>query len=96
MKMKFILDKVVIMKTKFNEFNLDKNILKSLFNMGYEEPSKVQKEVIPKLIKCENIVVKSKTGSGKTASFGIPICEMINIEEKCIQALIIVPTREYK
>lgn len=82
------------MKTKFNEFNLDKNILKSLFNMGYEEPSKVQKEVIPKLIKCENIVVKSKTGSGKTASFGIPICEMINIEENCIQALIIVPTRE--
>ncbi|MDO7205144.1 DEAD/DEAH box helicase [Paraclostridium bifermentans] len=62
--------------------------------MGYLEPSKVQEEVVPKLLNKENIVVKSRTGSGKTASFGIPICENINIENNNIQALIVVPTRE--
>ncbi|MCR1875638.1 DEAD/DEAH box helicase [Paraclostridium bifermentans] len=73
---------------------MNKYITKALFNMGYIEPSKVQEEVVPKLLNKENIVVKSRTGSGKTASFGIPICENINIENNNIQALIVVPTRE--
>ena len=82
------------MDKNFRKFNLNKYITRALFNMGYLEPSKVQEEVIPKLLKNENIVVKSRTGSGKTASFGIPICENINIEDNNIQALIVVPTRE--
>lgn len=82
------------MEKNFKKFNLNKNIDKALFNMGYLKPSKVQCKVIPKLLNKENIVVKSKTGSGKTASFGIPICENIDIYENNIQALIIVPTRE--
>ena len=42
----------------------------------------------------QDLVVKSQTGSGKTASYGIPICEMIEWEEKKPQALILTPTRE--
>lgn len=82
------------MDNNFRKFNLNKYITKALFNMGYLEPSKVQEQVVPKLLNKENIVVKSRTGSGKTASFGIPICENINIENNNIQALIVVPTRE--
>jgi ATP-dependent RNA helicase DeaD len=82
------------MINKFEKFNLDKGIIKALYNMEYKAPSKVQVEVIPKLINKEDIVVKSKTGSGKTASFGIPICERIDINNNRLQALIIVPTRE--
>ncbi|SHH47337.1 ATP-dependent RNA helicase DbpA [Clostridium collagenovorans DSM 3089] len=78
----------------FKEFKLDNNILKALKNLGFEEPSEVQKESIPLLLQNKDIVVKSQTGSGKTASFGIPICENIEIEESNVQALIIVPTRE--
>ncbi|WP_148550039.1 DEAD/DEAH box helicase [Paraclostridium bifermentans] len=82
------------MDNNFRKFNLNKYITKALFNMGYLEPSKVQEQVVPKLLNKESIVVKSRTGSGKTASFGIPICENINIENNNIQALIVVPTRE--
>ena len=51
------------MVNKFEKFNLDKNIIKSLNNMKYEEPSKVQDEVIPFLLNKNDIIVKSKTGS---------------------------------
>lgn len=82
------------MNKKFEDFNLDKYIIKALYNLNYKTPSKVQKEVIPRLLKKEDVIVKSKTGSGKTASFGIPICENIDIENNNVQALIVVPTRE--
>ena len=77
------------MVNKFEKFNLDKNIIKSLNNMKYEEPSKVQDEVIPFLLNKNDIIVKSKTGSGKTASFAIPIVEKIDINNNCVQGLII-------
>lgn len=82
------------MNKKFEDFNLDKYIIKALYNLNYTIPSKVQEEVIPRLLKKEDVIVKSKTGSGKTASFGIPICENIDIENNNVQALIVVPTRE--
>ena len=82
------------MNKKFEDFNLDKYIIKALYNLNYKMPSKVQEEVIPRLLKKEDVIVKSKTGSGKTASFGIPICENIDIENNNVQALIVVPTRE--
>lgn len=82
------------MNKRFEDFNLDKEIIKALYNLNYKTPSKVQGEVIPRLLKKEDIIVKSKTGSGKTASFGIPICENIDVENNNLQALIVVPTRE--
>ena len=82
------------MNKKFEDFNLDKYIIKALYNLNYTIPSKVQEEVIPRLLKKEDVIVKSKTGSGKTASFGIPIWENIDIENNNVQALIVVPTRE--
>ena len=82
------------MNKKFEDFKLDKYIIKALYNLNYTIPSKVQEEVIPRLLKKEDVIVKSKTGSGKTARFGIPICENIDIENNNVQALIVVPTRE--
>ena len=79
---------------KFEDMELRPEILKALKNLGFESPSEVQKEVIPEMLKKKDIVVKSQTGSGKTASFGIPLCELINEEENIVKALILVPTRE--
>ena len=73
---------------------LDKEILSSLNSLNYNIPTRVQNEVIPILLNKEDIIVKSKTGSGKTASFAIPICEKININDNTVQGLIVVPTRE--
>ncbi|MFI3209447.1 MAG: DEAD/DEAH box helicase [Peptostreptococcaceae bacterium] len=69
------------------------DIKKALKILGYNDLTVVQEKVIPKLINYKSIVVKSQTGSGKTASFSIPICENIDINNE-VQALIIVPTRE--
>ena len=82
------------MINRFEEFNLDKNIIKSLKNIKYEIPSKVQSKVIPQLLNNKDIIVKSKTGSGKTASFAIPLCEKVDINNNSVQGLIIAPTRE--
>lgn len=79
---------------KFKDMSLNNEILKALDNLGFEHPSEVQKEVIPEMLNKNDIVVKSQTGSGKTASFGIPLCELINEEENIVKALILVPTRE--
>jgi len=62
--------------------------------LKYDKPTEVQTEVIPKALENQDLVVKSQTGSGKTASFAIPICEMMEWEEKKPQALILTPTRE--
>lgn len=79
---------------KFEDFNLHKEILNSLKKLGYNNPLDVQRNVIPFILNKRDIIVKSKTGSGKTAAFGIPICNEINVEENKAQALILTPTRE--
>lgn len=78
----------------FSELKLSDDIVKALENLGYKKPSEVQIEAIPYILNREDIIVKSQTGSGKTASFGIPLCEMVEVEESRIQGLILVPTRE--
>lgn len=82
------------MNNKFEKFNLDKNIIKALNNLKYEEPSKVQEEVIPRLLSEKDLIVKSKTGSGKTASFATPLVQKVDINNNSVQGLIIAPTRE--
>lgn len=78
---------------KFEDFSLEDNILKSLEEMGFKEPTKIQCEAIP-LIKAGNDVIgQSETGSGKTGAFGIPLVEKVKQGIKT-QALILCPTRE--
>ncbi|MDQ0220519.1 DEAD/DEAH box helicase [Peribacillus cavernae] len=81
-------------ETSFEGYNLSDEIRRALAVLKYETPTEVQSEVIPVALENQDLVVKSQTGSGKTASFGIPICEMIEWEEKRPQALILTPTRE--
>ena len=84
------------MKTKksFKDYQLSEEIVKSLEGLNYKKPTKVQSEVIPIALEKRDLIVKSETGSGKTASFGIPLCEMVEWEENKPQALILTPTRE--
>lgn len=78
----------------FEDYILSKEITRALTVLKYKTPTDVQNKVIPLALENKDLVVKSHTGSGKTASFGIPICEMIKWEEKKPQALILTPTRE--
>lgn len=80
--------------TDFTTFNLSKSILKSIKKLGYKSPTQIQQKVIPLILSGRDIIGKSQTGSGKTAAYGIPVCEKINIECKSPQVLILAPTRE--
>jgi ATP-dependent RNA helicase DeaD len=79
---------------QFTHFKISEDILKAIHLLEYKEPTKVQEEVIPLILKNKDVIVKSQTGSGKTASFAIPICERVEWDENKPQALVLVPTRE--
>ena len=79
---------------KFKDYDLDSRLLKAIDILGYENPTEVQERVIPLALEGKDVVVKSQTGSGKTAAFGIPICHMVDWEENKVQALVLTPTRE--
>ena len=79
----------------FNELGLDENILKAVKDMGFEFPSEVQEKTIPILLEKETDMVSlAQTGTGKTAAFGFPMLQKINIESRTTQGLILSPTRE--
>jgi ATP-dependent RNA helicase DeaD len=81
-------------KSNFKDYKLSKEILKSIDILNYKSPTNVQQQVIPVALENKDILVKSQTGSGKTASFAIPVCELVDWEENKAQALILTPTRE--
>ena len=82
------------MKT-FEELGVSPEIRKAIEEMGYENPMPVQEEVIPYLLGEGNDVRdRAQTGTGKTAAFGLPLIQKINVKNRVPQALILCPTRE--
>lgn len=78
----------------FESYGLSDELLKAVRLLGYKEATGVQGEVIPLVLKDKDIIVKAQTGSGKTAAFGIPLCEKVDWDAKEPQVLILTPTRE--
>lgn len=79
---------------KFNELKLSANIVKTISDIGYQELTPIQEKAIPILLDGKDVLGKSKTGSGKTAAFAIPILEKIDLQLFDVQALVLCPTRE--
>ena len=79
----------------FKELGLSDSLLKDLQKKGFEEPTEIQRKIIPAML-TENIdlVGQAQTGTGKTAAFGLPIIEKLEKNRKDVQAIILVPTRE--
>ncbi|MHC4913753.1 MAG: DEAD/DEAH box helicase, partial [Planctomycetota bacterium] len=83
------------MYDRFYKFGLSDEVLNSLNDMGFEEPTQIQKIAIPPVMKGKDIIGVAQTGTGKTAAFGIPIVEKdIRGRSKRPCALVLVPTRE--
>ncbi len=80
--------------TNFNEFNLSEELLSAIAAMGFEQPSEIQVKTIPTLLAGKDVIGQAATGTGKTASFGIPAIEAIDKNFKKPQVLILCPTRE--
>ena len=79
----------------FKELNLRAEILSAVEELGYEQPMPVQEQVIPYMLtEVSDLVALAQTGTGKTAAFGLPILNMIDVKRRDVQALVLAPTRE--
>lgn len=82
------------MDKSFDDLGISAPILKAIAEMGFQTPTAVQSKAIPHALNREDLIVTSKTGSGKTAVFGVPMLQMANPKELGPQGLILAPTRE--
>lgn len=83
------------MSKQFSELGLSNPIVQALTELKIVEPTEIQQKVIPQLLDTTtDIVGLAKTGTGKTAAFGLPLLQLIQIEKTAIQAVVLVPTRE--
>ena len=78
----------------FNDFNIKDEIKRAIKDMGFEEPSLIQKKAIPEGLKGRDLIGQAQTGTGKTVAFAVPALNKIWIEDKSPQVLVLTPTRE--
>ena len=80
--------------TSFRGLGLSAPMLKALRRVGYETPTPIQAALIPEALNGQDVIGQAKTGTGKTAAFGIPLIEMLEGRGRGPQAIILAPTRE--
>ena len=79
---------------RFSDLNLSSELLRAIDDLGFESPSEVQEASIPIILEGRDVLAQAQTGTGKTASFGIPMIDGIQEGNENLQALVLVPTRE--
>ena len=79
---------------EFEDYNLRRDLLMSIYEMGFESPSPVQEESIPAILEGRDVLARAKNGTGKTAAYLVPVLQRVTPLKPCIQAIVIVPTRE--
>ena len=80
--------------SEFGRFGLKAELLSALDTLGFHTPSPIQKAAIPELLLGRDLVGQARTGTGKTAAFGLPLLERLDPQERRPQALVLTPTRE--
>lgn len=78
----------------FEQYQFQPFVKETIKELNFLSPTKIQKEIIPLVYKHRDVIGISQTGTGKTHAFLIPIVDMIDTEEDCVQAVITAPTRE--
>ena len=78
----------------FNDLPLSKDVLRGIKALGFEKPSPIQAQSIMPLLEGRDVIGQAQTGTGKTAAFGIPMVESIDLSDKRVQGLVLAPTRE--
>ncbi len=68
-------------KQGFAQYGLDERILQALHLLGMDVPTSIQQQVLPQVLQKRDIIAQAQTGSGKTAAFAVPLCELVDWEE---------------
>jgi len=81
-------------QTAFSALHLKTPMLKNLVSLGYNEMTPIQAHALPLILAGKDVIAKAKTGSGKTAAFGIGLLTHLEVTSSRVQALVLCPTRE--
>ncbi len=79
---------------KFRTLGISDELIRSLNDMGFEEPTPIQEQAIPAVVSGSDLIGQAQTGTGKTAAFGIPLIEKVRHSAERIQGVVLTPTRE--
>ncbi|MGH2906095.1 MAG: DEAD/DEAH box helicase [Solirubrobacterales bacterium] len=80
--------------SKFKDLGLNQAFADALDKVGYTDPTPIQEQAIPELLKGSDVIGQAQTGTGKTAAFGLPMLQSLIAERREVQALVLTPTRE--
>ena len=83
-----------LVQRDFASLSLAPSLLKVVAELGYDVPTPIQVESIPVMLARKDLIGQSKAGSGKTAAFALPILQLLKLEPRNLQALVVCPTRE--
>ncbi len=82
------------MNNKFSSLPLSTDMVSNLNKIGYEEMTPVQEQTLPLILEGQDVIAQAKTGSGKTAAFGIGLLSKLQVKKFRVQTLVLCPTRE--
>jgi ATP-dependent RNA helicase DeaD len=89
------LPKIFFMSKRFSDLGINEQLQQSLADLQISVPTDIQEKTIPVVLyQKEDVVALAKTGTGKTAAFGLPLLQLIDVDNTTIQAVILAPTRE--
>ncbi|WP_434664470.1 ATP-dependent RNA helicase DbpA [Aeromonas sp. NJAU223] len=80
--------------SEFSSLNLSPALLENLASLGYQQMTPIQAQSLPLVLEGKDLIAKAKTGSGKTAAFGLGLLSRLNVNRVDVQALVLCPTRE--
>ena len=78
----------------FGSLGLSPATMAAIEALGFERPTPIQTQTIPLLLEGHDVVAQAQTGTGKTAAYGLPLVELVDLEVQRVQALVLCPTRE--
>jgi len=82
------------MAVTFADLSIRQEIMKAIKENGFHEPFPIQAETIPAMMAGRDVLGQAQTGTGKTAAYGVPVVQRLNTEERRVQCIVLVPTRE--
>jgi len=85
---------LTVSQTDFSSLKLNADLLKNLATLGYKDMTPIQAQSLPPILAGKDVIAQGKTGSGKTAAFGLGLLEKLNVKRFRIQSLVLCPTRE--
>ena len=93
-RMKFETSKEVNITSTFDGMGIREDLLRGLYAYGFEKPSAIQQRAVLPITSGRDVIAQAQSGTGKTSMISLSLCQMVDITQREVQALVLSPTRE--